>query len=95
VGTTSYTLNTSASSARLQARLGVALPAGVSLAISVAVPSGATSSGFITLTTSYQNLTSVIPASRSGTYTITHRLTATSAAGVKALQAASVTFRLQ
>src|SRR5205823_976902 len=66
----------------LQAKVAGALPAGLTLEVSVTAPAGATSNGFVTLTAAYQDLTSVIPKNKNGTLTITHRLSATSAAGV-------------
>ncbi|WP_148306364.1 hypothetical protein [Gemmatirosa kalamazoonensis] len=78
----------------LQAKLAAALPAGVTLEVSVTAPSGATSNGLVTMSTSYADLTSSIPKNKSGTLTITHRLSATSAAGAIAASSASLSFRL-
>jgi hypothetical protein len=59
--------------------------------ISAAVPASRTSSGFVTLTATDQVI-ATLPVSLSGTYTLTHRLSATPAAGVVA--AASRTLAL-
>ena len=92
--TISYTTPNGGPGLRLQANVASALPAGVTLEISVTAPSGSTSSGFVTMSTSYANLTAGIPKNSSGTLTVTHRLTATSAAGVLGPATRTVNFRL-
>ena len=95
VATTTLTFNTGNGSGKtLQAKLSAALPSGVTLDVSVSAPTGASSLGFVTLTTANLDLTTLIPKSTNGTLTITHRLSATSAAGVLAASTASVVFRL-
>ena len=97
VSTTTTTLaytNDNTGTKVLRARLASALPAGVTLQVSVSTPSGSTSLGFVTLTTSYQNLTGTIAKNASGTVNITHRLSATSAAGVQAASTRQITFQI-
>jgi hypothetical protein len=94
VSTTTYTFDTNGTSATLQARLTAPLPSGLTLQVSVATPPGVSACGSVVLTTTFQNLTTLIPRNKNGTLTITHRLTATAAAGVVPPQSASIDFRL-
>lgn len=91
--TSSYTFSTAASRARLRASLSSAPAAGVTIEVSAAVPATATSNGYVALSTAAQNI-ATIPVSLSGTYTLTYRVTATSAAGVLAAAARTVTVSL-
>jgi hypothetical protein len=59
---TTYTVTTTAANQKLVARLEAPLPAGVSLTIQLAAPSGATSRGQVALTTSDQEVVGPIPA---------------------------------
>lgn len=81
----------------ITARLGAPLPTGTTLSITVGSPgSGAVSAGSVQLTTGAQPVVTNLPNSKitNATGTISYSFTATSAAGVLALQSASVTLEL-
>ena len=65
---------------RITAGLGAALPTGVTLEIQLAAPSGATSQGWVTLTTTAKNVVTGITNDGSG-LTVQYRLSATTEAG--------------
>lgn len=93
---TTYTVvNLSGSTRAIRARLSSALPAGVTLTVQLAAPTGATSSGQVTLTTVAQNVVTGVPnlTNQSG-LSITYRLSATSAAGVVSLAGRTVTLEI-
>lgn len=78
---TSYTLATDNKGAKLSARLNTSLPSGVTLKLLAAAPTGATSTGTITLSTTNQDLVTGIPPltplqTRSLTYTLAAAVTA-------------------
>ena len=99
VGGGSYTmsLKNNGGLRTITARLGAPLPAGTTLSITVGSPgSGAVSSGSVQLTTGAQPVVTNLPNSKvtNATGTISYSFTATTAAGVLALQTASVTLQL-
>jgi hypothetical protein len=92
VGT--YTFTTTGSGVRrLQARLSASPPAGVTIEVRVDTDPRATNRGWVTLTTTYQDLFTGFPRNTNGTYEITYRITATSAAGVVSARSRTVTLR--
>lgn len=93
VGT--YTATNDNSLRSLQARLSSAPPAGVTIELSLDTHPSATNLGWRTLTTAYQSLVTSFPRNTSGTYSLTYRVTATSAAGVTAALARTMTLRIQ
>lgn len=78
----------------IQARLDVAPPAGVTIEVNLATHASATSLGWVALTTAYQNVVTNFPRNTSGTYGLTYRITATSAAGVTAALTRTLTLRI-
>lgn len=80
----------------ITARLSAPLPAGTTLTITLASPTGsAVSAGPVNLTTSAQTVVSSIPSNVTySNVAINYSFTATSAAGVLALQSATVTLAL-
>ena len=79
----------------ITARLTTPLPAGTTLTITLASPGGAVSAGPVDLTTSAKTVVSNIPINLSfPNVPINYSFTATSAAGVLALQSATVMLEL-
>lgn len=92
--TTTYTITTGAGGGRgVTGQLNTALPAGVSLTVTLAACGGGTSYGPIVLTATAQNLVHGVTATSGCTATITYQLSATVAAGVVALQSKTVTLK--
>lgn len=97
---TTYTLVTKKNKGitRVSANLDAALPAGVTLTVSLPSPGGGiVSAGAITLTTAQQDVLTSLPNANTTflPQTITYGLSATAAAGVVALTTYHVTFTLQ
>ena len=80
---------------KITAQLNSAMPAGVTLKITLAAPSGATSLGAVTLTTTPQDVVQNIGLGTFSNLTITYQLSATTAAGVVAAASKTVTLTLQ
>jgi hypothetical protein len=98
--TSTYTLVTRRNKGitRLTANLDAALPAGVTLTVSLPSPGGAiVSSGAVSLTTAQQNVLTSLPNTNTTfpATTITYVLSATAAAGVVASTPRRITFTLQ
>lgn len=81
--------------AKITATLSTALPAGVTMRITLAEPSGATSAGAVTLTTVAQDVVTNIPGNVNVSgLTITYELSSTLAAGDVALTSRTVTLTI-
>lgn len=78
---------------KLTAQLSAPMPSGVTLRVQLAAPSGATSAGLVTLSTTPQNVVTGIGTSFT-TRAITYQLSATIAAGVVPTQSRTVTLTL-
>lgn len=90
---TTYTVHTSTSSLqKITAQINSTMPAGVTLTITLAAPTGATSLGAIALSTTAQTVVTNIPKNSSSTHSITYVLSATEAAGVVTSRTRTVTF---
>jgi ribosomal protein S11 len=88
---TSYSLTTNEPNKKITAVLNQAMPANVSLEVSLATPGSGTSAGNRTLTTTGVDVvTGISPVNGSGA--ITYTLSATAAAGTVASQTRTVTF---
>ena len=81
VGAT-WAVTTNQTGAKITARVNIAMPAGLTLEATLAPPSGATSTGVQTLTTTAQDMVTGITKLAAGGMAVTYTLTATSAAGV-------------
>lgn len=77
---TSYSLTTNGAAMKITADLGAAYASGISLALNLAAPSGATSAGSIVLTTTAQDLVTGISNLNESTVGITYTASATTAA---------------
>ncbi|OJU80004.1 MAG: hypothetical protein BGO10_06855 [Chlamydia sp. 32-24] len=78
--TTTYSVTTNGTNMKITGSVGAALPTGVSLAVTLAAPSGATSAGAVNLTTTAQNLVTGLTGVAASALGITYALTATAAA---------------
>lgn len=91
---TSWAVTTNLSNTKVTGSIDTNMPSGVTLTVSLAAPSGASSSGDISLSTTDQDLvTGVSQVAESG-LTITYTLSATTGAGVVAEDTRTVTFTL-
>ena len=81
---------------RITARLNSPMPAGTTLYLTLAAPSGATSHGPVALTTTAQDLVTNIPflTSKNG-LSITYEFQATATAGTVPMQSRTITLTLQ
>lgn len=95
---TTYKVGTLLRTAKITAELSTALPTGVTLRITLAAPSGATSEGPVTLTTVPQDVVTNVPAGLTmllvAGLSITYELSSTLGAGVVALTSRAVTLRV-
>lgn len=83
---TTYAVTTNNTSRRVTGRINTAMPTGLTLSVALAAPTGATSTGNITLTTTAVSLVTGITRLAQGALTITYQLAATvSAAQVSGL----------
>lgn len=91
--TTTYTIGTHNAANGVTAQLNTAMPAGVTLTMTMAACGGGTSYGAIVLSATPQNMVHGIKTSGNGTCTaaITYQVSATVAAGVVAIQTRTVT----
>jgi hypothetical protein len=80
---------------KITAKLNSAMPAGVTLTITLAAPAGATSIGPVTLTTAAQDVVQNIGLGTFSNLAITYQLSATTAAGVVASASKTVTLTVQ
>jgi hypothetical protein len=91
---TSYGITTNESNQKITASLNQSMPAGVSLAVSLAAPSGAASAGSIELGTAAADVVTGISAVSASSLPITYRLSAAPGAGMSAPALRTVTFTI-
>ena len=92
-GGTSYAITTNESNKKITASVNQALPAGVTLEVQLAAPSGASSAAYVALGTSSADLVTGISSISAASLPITYRLSATPAVQMSA-QARTVTFTI-
>jgi hypothetical protein len=80
--TTSYGIITNQTSRRISAALNSSLPTGISLSVSLAAPSGATSAGLVSVSTSSVNLVTGISRVNQTGLGVTYSVSATPLAAV-------------
>lgn len=93
-GATTYSLTNLVPGSKIRARLSAPLPAGVTLRVSLQAPSGGTTVGWVTLTTTDQLVIDNVPVGVFANLQITYELSATAAAGVVALNSRVVSLTL-
>jgi hypothetical protein len=92
-GGTSYAITTNESNKKITASVDQSLPAGVTLEVLLAAPSGASSANYVALGTSSADLVTGISSISAASLPITYRLSATPAVQMSA-QARTVTFTI-
>lgn len=91
---TTWTLATNGSDKRVTAVLDAAMPAGVSLAVRLAAPGGASSAGEVALSTTEQTLVSRLSSVSAQDLGVTYTLAATVEAGVVERNRRRITFTI-
>lgn len=91
---TTYSLTTNCSSKKISGAINVNMPQGVTLQVNMAAPSGASSLGYVTLSSSPSDLVTGITKIHATGLTITYRLSATVSAGIVSLGSKKVTFTI-
>lgn len=89
-----YAVTTNESNKKITASLDQALPAGVSLEVSLAAPVGAAAAGSVPLSTSASDLVTGISSISAASLPITYRLTASPSAQVSGAATRTVTFTI-
>jgi hypothetical protein len=77
-----WAVTTNQTGAKISASIASNMPAGLTLSSSLAAPGGATSAGFLSLSTVSVDLVTVITKLATGSLSVTYKLDATPAAGV-------------
>jgi hypothetical protein len=90
----SWSVTTNQSNAKITASLDAALPANVTLTVDLAAPSGATSAGAQSLSTTAVDLVTAITRVAESALAVTYTLSATAAAGVVASTTRTVTYTI-
>lgn len=89
-----WAVTTNQTGAKVTASIGSAMPAGVSLTVNLAPPTGATSAGAQALSTTAVDLVTGLTKVAQGTLGVTYSLTATAAAGVVSSTSRTVTYTI-
>lgn len=92
--TTSYAITTNETNRKITGSLNSNMPAGVTLSATLAAPTGATSGGKLSLSTTAADLVTGISTLNQSGKTITYELSATSAAGVVPSASKTVTLTI-
>lgn len=92
--TATWAVTTNQTGAKITARIPTVMPAGVTLSSNLAAPTGATSAGFMALTTVSIDLVTGITKVAQNAMAVTYRLDATAAAGVVTSQSRTVTYTI-
>lgn len=90
----SYAITTNETNRKITAQINSAMPTGVTLSVSLAAPSGATSAGSVVLGTTAADVVTAISTVEGSALTVTYTLQATSAAGVVPAGTRDVTYTL-
>lgn len=91
---TTYAITTNETNRKISAAIDTAMPAGVTLTVNLAAPTGATSVPAFALTATAQDAVTGISTLNESGKTITYGLSATSAAGVQASDSRTVTLTI-
>jgi hypothetical protein len=92
--TTSYAITTNETGRKITGAIDTPMPSGVTLAVNLAAPTGASSAGLTTLGTSAMDLVTGISTLNDSSKSITYSLSATSAAGVVPSASKTVTLTI-
>jgi hypothetical protein len=91
---TTWSVSTNGSAMKITASLDAALPAGVTLSVSLAAPDGAAAAGLISLSPTAQDLVTQLSGVQADGLLVTYTLAATAAAGVVPRDSRIVTFTI-
>jgi len=89
-----WAVTTNQTGAKISASMGSAMPAGLTLTANLAAPTGATSAGAQSLSTTAVDLVTGITKIAEGALSVTYGLSATAAAGVVASTSRTVTYTI-
>jgi hypothetical protein len=89
-----WAVTTNQTGSKITASIGSAMPAGVTLSVNLAAPSGASSAGAQALSTTAVDLVTGLTKVAQGALGVTYSLDATAAAGVVASTSRTVTFTI-
>jgi hypothetical protein len=89
-----WAVTTNQTNAKITASIGSAMPTGVTLSANLGAPSGATSAGYLTLSTTAVDVVTGITKLNATALSLGYKLDATSAAGVIASTTRVVTFTI-
>lgn len=92
--TTTYAVTTNESNRKITGAIDLAMPSGVTLSVTLQAPTGASSAGVVSLSTSAADLVTGISAVNQSGRTITYQLSATTAAGTVSSSTRTVTLTL-
>ena len=92
--TASWAVTTNQTGSKITASIGSAMPTGVTLAVTLAAPTGGTSAGAQALTTTAVDLVTGLTKVAEGALGVTYSLSATAAAGVVASTSRTVTYTI-
>jgi hypothetical protein len=92
--TATWAVTTNQSGSKITASIGSAMPAGLTLSVGLAAPTGGSSNGLTALSTSAVDLVTGITKLAQGTLGVTYQLDATVAAGVVASTSRTVTYTI-
>jgi len=92
--TSTWAVTTNQTGAKITASIAAAMPTGLTLSASLAAPAGATSAGFVALSTTAVDVVTVITKLAQGSLGVSYRLAATAAAGVVASDTRLVTYTI-
>lgn len=92
--TTTWAVTSNETNRIVTAAINAAMPTGTTLQVTLAAPTGATSAGAVTLSTTAANVVTGISKQNQSAMTITYSFSATSAAGTIASTSRTVTFTL-
>ncbi|MDB4950807.1 MAG: hypothetical protein JWM27_3456 [Gemmatimonadetes bacterium] len=90
----SYAVTTNETNQKITAEIDATMPTGVTLTASLAAPSGGTSAGVKTLSTTAQDVVTGISTLNQSGLSVSYGLSATSAAGVVAADSRTVTYTI-
>ncbi|HEX2091901.1 MAG TPA: hypothetical protein VHG28_05830 [Longimicrobiaceae bacterium] len=93
-GSGSYAITTNQTNKKVTAQIDSNMPSGVTLSVTLAAPSGATSAGAVTLSTTPVNAVTGISTVNQSGLSVSYQLAATVAAGVVAASSRTVTLTI-
>lgn len=90
----SYAITTNESNRKITAAINSNMPSGTTLSVSLAAPSGGSSAGAVSLSTTAQDVVTGVSTANASGLSVTYTLQATAAAGVVAAGTRTVTYTI-